>query len=142
MNLKGSIIWVGQVLSGTSQRGSAWQKQDFVLRYNQGQFPNDICLSVFNQEKYIGKLKVGMNVSVDFDCTVRDWTDKNGQLHKQNDLSVWRDGIHSIQVNGQQAAPQGQQQPQQQAPQAQAPAQQAAQPAQQPANNQADQLPF
>lgn len=137
MNLKGEIIWVGQPLSGTSQRGSAWSKQDFVLRYNQGQYPNDICLSVFNQEKYIGKIRVGMNVSVDFDCTVRDWTDKNQQLHKQNDLTIWRDGMHTIGVNGQQA--QGQQAAQ---PAAQASAQPTPPPAPAKQEQQADELPF
>lgn len=136
MNLKGSIIWVGQPLNGTSQRGSNWSKQDFVLRYNQGQYPNDICLTVFNQEKYIGKMKVGMQVSVDFDCTVREWTDKNGQTHKQNDLTIWRDGMHSIGTNGQQAA-----QPAQ-TPAQPAPAQQASQPAPAQPAAQDDQLPF
>lgn len=131
MKLQGTVIWVGQPLSGTSQRGTAWSKQDFVLRYNNAQYPNDICLTVFNQDKYIGKLQENMQVSVDFDCTVRDWTDKNGQVHKQNELTVWRDGIHSLNANGN-SAPQ----------QAQAPAPPAgSQPAQAPATGESD-LPF
>lgn len=137
MNLTGQITWVGPVQSGTSQRGNQWSKQDFVLQYENGQYPKSVCLSAFNDEKYVGKLRVGINVSVDFDITTRDWTDKNGQLHKMNDFNIWRDGIHSVQPQGQAQQPAAQAAPPQQQ---QAPAAPAV--GSQPANTGEPELPF
>lgn len=106
MKLVGTIQKVYPAQSGTSKNGNAWQKQDFTLSYNENsQYPNSITLTVFNQEKYIGKLRAGIKVEANFDCNSREWTDKNGAVHPQNDLTVWRDGIHSIKNGGTQAAP-------------------------------------
>lgn len=123
MKLTGTIQKVYPVQSGTSRNGNAWSRQDFTLSYNENsQYPNSITLTVFNQDKYIGKLKAGIRIETNFDCNSREWTDKNGQVHPQNDLTVWHDGIHSIESGTAQAAPAAA--PQNNNPQPAAPAQQ------------------
>lgn len=102
MRLEGEITWVGEVVTGTSQRG-AWQKQEFVLCYERGQYPNDILLTTMD-EKYVGKLAAKQMVSVDFDFRVREYTGRDGVARKVNDTRVWRDGIRFLQPAQQQYA--------------------------------------
>lgn len=134
MHIEGNISYVGPVLSGTSQRGTNWKKQEFAVTYQEGRYPLSILLPTMD-EKIIGKLQVGLQVSVDFDCEARSYTAKDGTQKMFNNFTIWRDGLHCI---GTQA---GAQQP---AMQPKAPAQQPAQPqaASQPAQKEEEKLPF
>ena len=131
MHIEGKISYVGPVQSGTSQRGTAWKKQEFAVTYQEGRYPLSILLPTMD-EKIIGKLQVGQQVSVDFDCEVRPYTAKDGTQKMFNNFTIWRDGLHCI------SPAQGGVQ------QAQATTQQPAQPqaASQPAQQKDDGLPF
>lgn len=122
MHIEGKISYVGPVQSGTSQRGTNWKKQEFAVTYQDGRYPLSILLPTMD-DKIIGKLQVGLQVSVDFDCEARSYTAKDGTQRMFNNFTIWRDGLHCIgQAN---SAPVQQQTPASDAPQ------QAAQPAKQ-----------
>lgn len=101
MYLEGLVRKVTPVQSGTSQKGNQWSKQGFVLRYEEGQYPKEAYIEVFNDEKYVGNMKEGIYIGVNYDLGVHEWKDSKGQVHYQTQIIVWRDGIHSIK-NGQQ----------------------------------------
>lgn len=132
MHIEGKISYVGTVQSGTSQRGTEWKKQEFAVTYQEGRYPLSILLPTMDTN-IIGKLQVGQQVSVDFDCEARPYTAKDGTQRMFNSFTIWRDGLHCIEANGtvntaptqQQAAPTAQ--PRQTA---------------QPAQQQSEQLPF
>ena len=135
MHIEGKISYVGPVQSGTSQRGTAWKKQEFAVTYQEGRYPLSILLPTMD-EKIIGKLQVGLQVSVDFDCEARSYTAKDGTQKMFNNFTIWRDGLHCVgtQAGAQQAQPTAQQ-PTQQSAQPQTPSQ----PSQQ---KEEEQLPF
>ena len=135
MHIEGKISYVGPVQSGTSQRGTAWKKQEFAVTYQEGRYPLSILLPTMD-EKIIGKLQVGLQVSVDFDCEARSYTAKDGTQKMFNNFTIWRDGLHCVgtQPGAQQAQPTAQQ-PTQQSAQPQTPSQ----PSQQ---KEEEQLPF
>lgn len=121
MHIEGKISYVGPIQSGTSQRGTAWKKQEFAVTYQEGRYPLSILLPTMD-DKIIGNLQVGQQVSVDFDCEARSYTAKDGTRKMFNSFSIWRDGLHCVsptQGGVQQAQP-ATQQPAQQAAQAQA----------------------
>ena len=134
MHIEGKISYVGPVQSGTSQRGTAWKKQEFAGTYQEGRYPLSIILPTMD-DKIIGKLQVGLQVSVDFDCEARSYTAKDGTPKMFNNFTIWRDGLHCIDAQA------GAQQP---AMQPKAPAQQPAQQqaASQPAQQKEEGLPF
>ncbi len=50
--VSGVITQVMQPQSGVSQRsGQSWKSQEFVLTYEQGQYPKSLCFRVFGAEK-------------------------------------------------------------------------------------------
>lgn len=121
MHIEGKISYVGPIQSGTSQRGTAWKKQEFAVTYQEGRYPLSILLPTMD-DKIIGNLQVGQQVSVDFDCEARSYTAKDGTRKMFNSFSIWRDGLHCVsptQGGVQQAQP-ATQQPAQQAAQSQA----------------------
>lgn len=134
MHIEGKISYVGPVQSGTSQRGMAWKKQEFAVIYQEGRYPLSILLPTMD-ENIIGKLQVGLQVSVDFDCEARSYTAKDGTQKMFNNFSIWRNGLHCV---GTQAGAQ------QLGMQPKTPAQQPAQPqaASQPAQQKEEGLPF
>ncbi len=71
---------------GTSSRGE-WLKQDFVLEYQDGNFPAEICLTAFGQDKVseLEKFQIGDSVRVSFNIRAREY---NGRWY--NDLRVWK----------------------------------------------------
>lgn len=130
--------------SGQGAKGS-WTKQDFVLEYQDGNYPADVCLTAFGNDKVadLDKYQVGDSVKVAFNLRAREY---NGRWY--NDVRVWR-----IAPAGQSASAPAQQQAYQ-APQNYSPAPQpnyGAQPQQQapaptiydlPADDPSNDLPF
>ena len=95
MHIEGKISYVGPVQSGTSQRGTAWKKQEFAVAYQEGRYPLSILLPTMD-DKIIGKLQVGLQVSVDFDCEARPYTAKDGTQKMFNNFTIWRNGLHCV----------------------------------------------
>lgn len=93
--------------SGTSARGN-WAKQDFVLEYQDGNFPSDICFTAWGEDKVadLNNYQVGDKMKVAFNIKAREY---NGRWY--NDLRVWR-----FMAPGQAPAPAAPAAPQYQAP--------------------------
>lgn len=72
--------------NGQGAKGS-WTKQDFVLEYQDGNFPADVCFTAFGNDKVadLDKYQVGDSVKVAFNLRAREY---NGRWY--NDVRVWR----------------------------------------------------
>jgi hypothetical protein len=86
LEIEGRIVSKLAVQSGTSAKGE-WARQDFVLEYKDGNFPGNVCFSVWGQDKVneLEKYKVGDIVTVSFNIRGREY---NGRWY--NDLRAWR----------------------------------------------------
>jgi hypothetical protein len=74
------------VQTGTSARG-AWSKQEFILEYQEGNFPAQVCMNVWGEDKVreLDKYQVGDKVKVSFNLSAREY---NGRWY--NDVRAWR----------------------------------------------------
>ena len=88
LEIEGKIIQLLAVTKGTSARGE-WAKQDFVLEYQDGNFPAQVCLTAWGQDKVdeLAKYKIGDTVKASFNIRAREY---NGRWY--NDIRVWRLG--------------------------------------------------
>ena len=86
MELEGRIARKLNVQTGTSARG-AWAKQEFVLEYQEGSFPSQVCMNVWGDEKVkeLDKYQVGDKVKVSFNLSSREY---NGRWY--TDVRAWR----------------------------------------------------
>ncbi|MGN0202637.1 MAG: DUF3127 domain-containing protein [Candidatus Cryptobacteroides sp.] len=71
---------------GQSARGT-WVKQDFILEYQDGNFPATVCFTSFGEDKVaeLEKFQVGDSVKVSFNLRAREYA---GRWY--NDIRVWR----------------------------------------------------
>ena len=72
--------------SGSSARGG-WTSQDFVVEYQDGNYPADACITAFGDEQVrdLDRFQVGDAVKVSFNVRAREF---NGRWY--NDLRMWR----------------------------------------------------
>ena len=86
LELEGRIARKMNVQSGTSARGS-WSKQEFVFEYQEGNFPSQVCMHVWGEDKVreLDKYQVGDKVKVSFNLSSREF---NGRWY--TDVRVWR----------------------------------------------------
>ena len=86
MELEGRIVRKLNVQSGTSARG-AWSKQEFVLEYQEGNFPTQVCMNVWGDDKVkeLDRYQVGDKVKVSFNLSSREF---NGRWY--TDVRAWR----------------------------------------------------
>lgn len=96
LELEGKIITKLPVQNGTSARGP-WSKQEFVIEYQEGNYPTQVCMNVWGEEKVkdLEKFQAGEAVKVSFNLSSREY---NGRWY--SDIRAWR-----IEHAG--AAPQG-----------------------------------
>ena len=120
LELEGKIIRKLNVQSGVSARGN-WSKQEFIIEYQEGNFPSQACFNVWGEDKVkdLERFQIGDSVKVSFNISSREY---NGRWY--TDLRAWR--LDSSGEAASAAAP------------AQAPTQPAAQPAQTQAPQAAD----
>lgn len=92
LEIEGKIKLKLAVQSGQSARGE-WAKQDFVLEYMDGNFPADICISVWGQDKVaeLNNYQVGDAVKVSFNVRAREY---NGRWY--NDIRAWRIAVPGV----------------------------------------------
>ncbi len=97
LELEGKIITKLPVQSGTSARGP-WSKQEFVIEYQEGNYPTQVCMNVWGDDKVkdLEQFQAGETVKVSFNLSSREY---NGRWY--SDIRAWR-----IEHAG--AAPQGQ----------------------------------
>ena len=86
MELEGRIARKLTVQTGTSARG-AWSKQEFVLEYQDGSFPAQVCMNVWGEDKVreLDKYQVGDKVKISFNLSSREY---NGRWY--TDVRAWR----------------------------------------------------
>ena len=86
LEIEGRISQKLPVQSGQSARG-LWERQDFVLDYQDGNFPTSVCFTAWGSDKVkdLGQFQVGDTVKVAFNIRGREY---NGKWY--NDLRVWR----------------------------------------------------
>lgn len=74
------------VQSGRSAKGD-WAKQEFVIEYQEGNFPTKACFSVWGADKVkdLEKYSVGDQIKVAFNISSREF---NGKWY--TDLRAWR----------------------------------------------------
>ena len=86
MELEGRIARKLNVQTGTSARG-AWSKQEFVLEYQEGNFPTQVCMNVWGEDKVrdLDRYQVGDKVKVSFNLSSREY---NGRWY--TDVWAWR----------------------------------------------------
>ncbi len=86
LEIEGKISLKLPVQSGQSARG-LWERQDFVLEYQDGNFPSSVCFTAWGSDKVkdLGQFQVGDAVKVAFNIRGREY---NGKWY--NDLRVWR----------------------------------------------------
>lgn len=72
--------------NGQSAKG-AWTKQDFILEYQDGSFPAEVCITAFGNDRVadLDKYQVGDSVKVAFNLRAREY---NGRWY--NDVRLWR----------------------------------------------------
>ena len=86
MELEGRIVRKLNVQTGTSARG-AWAKQEFILEYQEGNFPSQVCINVWGDDKVkeLDKYQVGDKVKVSVNLSSREY---NGRWY--TDVRAWR----------------------------------------------------
>ena len=86
MELEGRIVRKLNVQTGTSARG-AWSKQEFIFEYKEGNFPAQVCMNVWGEDKVkeLDRIQVGDQVKVSFNLSSREY---NGRWY--TDVRAWR----------------------------------------------------
>ena len=86
LELEGRIARKLNVQTGTSARG-AWSKQEFIFEYQEGNFPTQVCMNVWGEDKVrdLDKYQVGDKVKVSFNLSSREY---NGRWYP--DVRAWR----------------------------------------------------
>ena len=86
LELEGRIARKLNVQTGTSARGT-WSKQEFILEYQEGNFPTQVCLNVWGDDKVreLDKYQVGDKVKISFNLSSREY---NGRWF--TDVRAWR----------------------------------------------------
>ena len=86
LEIEGAIIRMLDVQNGVSARGP-WSKQEFVIEYQEGNFPTQICLNVWGEDKVkdLGRFNIGDRVKISFNLSSREY---NGRWY--TDVRAWR----------------------------------------------------
>lgn len=86
LELEGRIKTKLPAQGGTSARGT-WTRQDFVLEYQDGNYPAEACFSAWGQDRVdeLARYQQGDMVKVSFNIKAREYS---GRWY--NDLRVWR----------------------------------------------------
>lgn len=86
MELEGRIVRKLNVQTGTSARG-AWAKQEFIFEYQEGNYPSQVCMNVWGEDKVkeLEKYQIGDKVKISFNLSSREY---NGRWY--TDVRAWR----------------------------------------------------
>lgn len=86
LELEGRIARKLNVQTGTSARG-AWSKQEFIFEYQEGNFPTQVCMNVWGEDKVreLEKYQIGDRVKIAFNLSSREY---NGRWY--TDVRAWR----------------------------------------------------
>lgn len=96
MEIKGTVKQVLPLESGSGKTGKTWQKQGFVITFNENNYEKNLSLSAKKDDviKKVQSLKSGQDVTVSFNAESREW---NGKWF--TDLTAWKIDAGSVQSN-------------------------------------------
>jgi hypothetical protein len=85
MELTGSLLKKLPVQSGVSSRGE-WQKQEFIVEYQDGNFPKKVCLNVWGDKvPDLESFNEGDKLKIFFNIESREYNQR-----WYTDLRAWR----------------------------------------------------
>lgn len=85
MEIKGKIIKVFPLQTGTSKSGTEWQKREFIIEEDFGSYPNSLCITAFGERvAQLDAVSEGEVVRAHFDTTTREY---NGRYY--NNINLW-----------------------------------------------------
>ncbi len=85
MEITGKLSKKLAIQKGASARGE-WQKQEFVIEYQEGQYPSYICFNVWGDRVHdLEKYREGDEMKISFSISAREY---NGRWY--NDIRAWR----------------------------------------------------
>lgn len=74
MEITGVIKAILPVQSGTGKRGNVWQKADFVIEEEGGNYPNSMVITAFGDRvEKLNTARVGDRVTARFDTQAREY---------------------------------------------------------------------
>ncbi|WP_308242284.1 DUF3127 domain-containing protein [uncultured Prevotella sp.] len=74
MEITGVIKAILPVQSGTSKNGNGWQKADFVIEEEGGNYPNSMVITAFGDRvEKLNTVRVGDRVTARFDTLAREY---------------------------------------------------------------------
>lgn len=115
MNVKftGKIIAAGQVQMGTSQNGTQWSSQEFVIEELNQQYPSRAVIQVYDSDK-IQQFGIQLGEIITANIGLKAHQSRDGRWFNQ--LDCWKVERPNAQQQGQMMQSQIGQVPQQQAP--------------------------
>ena len=86
LELECKIVRKLAVQTGRSARGD-WEKQEFIVEYRDGNYPNQVCMNVWGADKVkdLENFQVGDEVKASFNLSSREF---NGRWY--TDIRVWK----------------------------------------------------
>ena len=86
LEIEGRLVRKLDVQSGRSARGD-WSKQEFIVEYQEGNFPSSVCFNVWGADKVrdLERYQAGDEIRVSFNPSSREY---NGRWY--TDLRAWR----------------------------------------------------
>jgi len=86
LKIRGKLIEILEIESGTSKAGKEWQKLNFVID-NYSQFNPNVCFSLFGDDKIkiLSSFEVGQEIDVSFNVSSREF---NGKYY--HNVDAWK----------------------------------------------------
>lgn len=85
MDVKGRLIQILPLQTGTSKSGNSWSKQDFVIETEE-QFPKKVCFTLFGDKvSLLNGLSAGDQIDVSFNLESREF---NGKWY--SNINAWK----------------------------------------------------
>jgi hypothetical protein len=76
MEIKGKIIAVLPIKSGTSKNGKEWKSQEYVIETSDDKYPKKCCFEVFGENIEKFNVQGGLDYIVQIDIDANQWKDK------------------------------------------------------------------
>ena len=87
-SLKGQIVQILPVQSGTSQRGNQWQRASYIVEHESGQYPKRMVFDVRDAKIQELNLQMGEWVTLHFNCDCREYPQGSGKFF--NSIEAWK----------------------------------------------------
>jgi hypothetical protein len=84
MEISGKVFEVLPKVTGTNKAGNPWQKQEFILEVQSGQYPKKALMGIWGEKVDQFNVQKGEELTVSFDIDCREY---NGRWY--NDIRAW-----------------------------------------------------